>query len=51
MTPLSAVLKQQVDDTNHDAVGFFSRFLTGSERYFIPYELERYSVVRAVEHF
>ena len=49
---LGAVLKQQFDDTVLEyPVGFFSRSLTGSERNYVPYELEMYAVIRAIGHF
>ena len=49
---LGAVLNKKFDDTGFEhPVGFFSRFLTGSERNYVAYELEMDAVVRAVEHF
>ena len=49
---LVAVLKQRFEDTGLEhPVKFFSRSLTGSERNYVAYKLEMYSVVRAVEHF
>ena len=48
----SGTFKQKFDDTGLEhPVGFKSRFLTGSERNYVAYELEMYAVVRAVEHF
>ena len=47
-----SVLKQKFDETVLEhPVGFFSKSFTGSERNYIAYELEMFTVVRAVEHF